>query len=412
MPYDFESCHDRHRTRASKWVQMLQQNPEASPGVVPMTVADMDFATAPEIVEALVDYPTRELLGYSRPTDEYLNAVLTFYREQHGYQAQKEWVFTTPGVVPALAAAVRACAKPGEGVLVFTPIYGPFYEVIEGQGRQVVGCPLHIRDSRYHMDFDLLDRVCREERPKLLLFCSPHNPSGRVWTREELKQVADICEKHRVFICSDEIHSDIILGELPHTVFNTVSPWAEGCILCTSAGKTYNIESLQCANIFIKDRALYRRFELENLYNGIERANVLGMVATRAAYDKGGPWLRAVTQVIRRNHQLLLDFLRAYPGRFEALIPDAGFLTWVSYQGMGVDRSEFIPFLIDCQFYVTDGLPFGPGAERFIRVNVGLPTQALQDNLNRLAQGLKERYGLVPGKGAIWAVDREGQKQG
>lgn len=393
MPYDFETIHNRHRTRASKWVHMLQQNPNASPGVVPMTVADMDFATAPEIVEALVDYPPRELLGYSRPTDDYLDSVLRFYKERHNYEARREWVFTTPGVVPALAAAVRTCAEPGEGVLVFTPIYGPFYDVIQGQGRRVVGCPMHIKNDRYHIDFELLDRICREERPKLLLFCSPHNPSGRVWTGDELRQVADICEKHRVRIASDEIHSDIILGDLPHTVFNTVSTYAQGCILCTSAGKTFNIESLQCANVFIKDPALYRQFELENLYNGIERANVLGMVATAAAYDRGGPWLQAVTQVIARNHHLLKRFLDRYPKRFHALTPDAGFLQWVSYAGTGIPREDFVPFLIDCEFYVTDGLPFGPGAEQFIRINVGLPTQALEDNLSRLKKGLKERYG-------------------
>ena len=216
-------------------------------------------------------------------------------------------------MVPALAAAVRTCAGPGKEVIVLTPIYGPFYEVIRGQGRRVADCPMSIESGRYQIDFGLFDRMCGEEKPRLLLFCSPHNPSGRVWTKEELTRLADICEKHNVRIVSDEIHSDIILGELKHTVFNTVGGWAADAILCTSAGKTFNIQALQCANAFIRDQALRERFEHENLCAGIERANVLGMVATAAAYDNAGGWLEAVTGVIRSNHDILLRFLTGIP---------------------------------------------------------------------------------------------------
>lgn len=394
--YDFTSYYDRKVTKASKWVMMLRQNPDVKEGIVPMTTADMDFMQAPEIGQAILDYVPGNLLGYSRPTDRYIDSILKHYQDVFGYEAKREWVFTTPGVVPALAAAVRTCTAPGDGVIVLTPIYGPFYEVIEGQDRRVVDCPMYIEHDRYQIDFDRFEALCAREQPKLFLLCSPHNPSGRVWSREELRRLADICEQHGVQVASDEIHCDIVLGDLPHTVFNTVSDYAANAILCTSAGKTYNIQALQCSNVFIRDPELYARYEHINLVAGIERANVLGMVGTQAAYEKGGAWLKEATEVIRHNHQVLLRFFASYPGQFHALKPDASFLGWVDYGGTGIPHDEFMQFLVGCDFYVTDGLPFGEAARHFIRINVGLPTHALEENLARLEKGLKERYGIVP----------------
>lgn len=392
--YDFTSCYDRKRTKASKWVQMLARKPDVKEGVVPMTVADMDFMTAPEIVAALEKYPAMELLGYSRPTNDYLGAVVDFYQKEHGYQAQKEWIFTTPGVVPALASAVRTLTKPGEGVILLTPIYGPFFDVTEGQGRKAAICPMQVVNNRLEIDFACFEQLCREENNKLFLLCSPHNPSGRVWTREELTRLADICEKYQVHVASDEIHSDIVMDGHAHTVFNTVSEYAGKAILCTSAGKTFNIQALQCANVFIKDKELRDAYERDNLYAGIERANVMGMVGTAAAYRDALPWRDAVTRVIAENHQTVLDFFAPYAPRIQAMAPDASFLVWVDFSGMGVAHEEFFQFMTDCDFFVSDGNFFGPGGEKHFRLNVGLPAAKLKENLARLKQGLKERYGM------------------
>lgn len=395
MRYDFTSYYDRMQTKASKWVMMYRQNPDVPAGVVPMTTADMDFMQAPEIGQAIKDYVDHNLLGYSRPTDAYLDSIIAHYRRVHGFEARREWVYTTPGVIPALAAAVRACAAPGEGVIVLTPVYGPLRQVIEGQGRRVVDCPLRAEDRRYQIDFDRFDRLCARERPRLFLLCSPHNPSGRVWTAEELRRLADICERYGVETASDEIHCDILLGGLRHTVYNTVSPWARRAILCTSAGKTYNIQALQCANVFIPDPALYARFEEANMANGIERANVLGMVATAAAYERAGDWLAQAAALIRQNHRRLLSFCDRYPGQFTAFLPDASFLGWVDCAGLGLDWQALRRFLVSCHFYVNYGPPFGEAAASFIRVNVGLPARKLQENLDRLAAGLRARFGLA-----------------
>lgn len=393
-PYDFESYHDRKHTKASKWVKMLQLKPDVKEGIVPMTVADMDFMNAPEIGEAIAKYAKTEILGYSRPTDQYLDSILRYYEEKHGYKGKREWIYTTPGVVPALAAAVRACTKPHEGVVIFSPVYGPFYEVVEGQGREMLLCPLSIVNGRYEINFEHFESLAAREDAKLLLFCSPHNPSGRVWTREELVKVAKIAHRHGLRVCCDEIHSDIIVGSIPHTVFNTVCEEAEDAILCTSAGKTYNIQALQCANIFIKDPQLYHEFEETNLFTGLERANILGMIATQAAYERCGNWAKEATEVIKRNHAITEAFFERYAPRLTAMKADASFLCFVDYAGMKVPREEFLSFLVECDFYVTDGAFFGKDTESFIRINVGLPTKALKENLARLEKGLKERYGI------------------
>lgn len=394
--YDFSSYYNRMSTRASKWVHMIARKPDVASGVVPMSVADMDFATAPEIVSSLQNYTGSELLGYSRPTDAYLQTVIQYYQRVHDYQAKKEWVFTVPGVVPALAAAVRVCTRAEESVVILSPIYGPFADVVAGQGRKIAYCPLIEKNRRYEIDFDSFTRICNKPEVKLFLLCSPHNPSGRVWSREELARLADICQQHGVSIASDEIHSDIMLGDRKHWVFHTVSESARQAILCTSAGKTYNIEALQCANVFIQDPELYRKYEENNNAAGIERANVLGMVATAAAYRDADCWKQEMLAVIRRNMQILLDFLSAYEPALCAMVPDAGFLCWVDYSGMGVSREDFLRFLVDWDIYVSDGPFEGPGSENHIRINVGLPTRALRDNLTRLEKGLREQYRLMP----------------
>lgn len=392
--YDFTSYHNRMSTNASKWVHMLARKPEVASGIVPMSVADMDFMTAPEIVSRLKEYVGQELLGYSRPTDRYLQAVVDYYQKTHGYSARKEWIFTLPGVVPALAAAVRVLTAPGDGVVILSPIYGPFVDVVAGQGREPVYCPLVKKNNRYYINFEAFEEACARVDVKLFLLCSPHNPSGRVWLFEELKRLSDICQRHQVAIASDEIHSDIIIGNMPHTVFNTVSDYASQTILCTSAGKTFNIEALQCANVFIKNPELYKAFERNNNCAGIERANVLGMVATAAAYQDAGAWKEAAGRLIRKNHALLHEFFALYEPSLQAMPADAGFLCWVDYSGMNTGRKDFLAFLVDYDIFVSDGPFEGPGSEGHIRINVGLPTHQLRKNLQRLAFGLQQVYHL------------------
>lgn len=394
VKYDFESYHNRKNTCASKWEQMYARKPDVGEGVVPMTVADMDFMTAPEIRQAICEYAERELLGYSRPTKSYLEAVVSHYEKNFGYKARPEWIFTMPGVVPALATAVRAFSKPGNKVIIMSPVYGPFYDVVKGQDRELLVCPLVIKDGCYEIDFDRFEACCAAESAKVFLLCSPHNPSGRVWTREELLRLSDICEKHGIVVVSDEIHSDIVHGENPHLVFNTISPYAARAVLCTSPGKTFNIQALQTANVFIEDAAQYKAFERASVDSGIERANVLGMVATAAAYREGGPWKEAMLAVIRRNLELVRDFFAPYAPALVCMPVEAGFLAWVDFSGLGVSHRAFMDFLSDCDFFVTDGLFFGDNGEHHFRVNVGLPTRALEENLKRLKAGLMKHFNL------------------
>lgn len=394
MNYDFVSYRDRMRTRASKWVNMHAQKEDVPAGVVPMTVADMDFMTAPEITQAISAYAQKEILGYSRPTDAYLQSVVDYFYKKHGYLAQKEWILTSPGLVPALATALRALSRAGDAALVLSPVYEPFYEVVEGQGRRLLKCSLIEKDGRYFIDFALFERLCREEKPKAFLLCSPHNPSGRVWEKEELARLCDICAVQGVGIVSDEIHSDLLLGEKAHHMIQDVHAYGKKAIQLTSSGKAFNIQALQCANVFIQDVETRERFQKENLFVGIERANVLGMVATMAAYQKGGAWQAALKQVILKNLHILSAWLLPYRGKISMMQPDASFLCWLNFQNMGVSHQEFIDFLISCDFFVTNGLFFGQEGEYHFRINLGLPEKALRENLARLKNGLRERYGV------------------
>lgn len=218
-----------------------------------MSVADMDFYTAPEIREEIKRFVTDETLGYTKPTDSYLASVTNFFSNYHGYDAEKEWITTTPGVVSALATSVKSFTEEGDGVLIFTPIYNPFYSVIEGQNRKIVNCPLIYDEDRYSINFDQFKELVAREDTKLMLLCSPHNPGGTVWTQSELEQIAEIAEKNDLVAVSDEIHSDITFDDHTHTVFNNVNNTiGNRSILCTAASKTFNIAGLQCSNILIE----------------------------------------------------------------------------------------------------------------------------------------------------------------
>lgn len=289
---------------------MLTRNPNVSEGVVPMSVADMDFYTAPEIREEIKRFVTDETLGYTKPTDSYLASVTNFFSNYHGYDAEKEWITTTPGVVSALATSVKSFTEEGDGVLIFTPIYNPFYSVIEGQNRKIVDCPLIYDEDRYSINFDQFKELVAREDTKLMLLCSPHNPGGTVWTQSELEQIAEIAEKNDLVVVSDEIHSDITFDDHTHTVFNNVNDTiGNRSILCTAASKTFNIAGLQCSNIFIENEDMRNTFIENNDNIGLERANILGLVATKAAYDKGLNWLEEVKVVIEENLKIVKNSL-------------------------------------------------------------------------------------------------------
>ena len=396
MKYNFESYLNRRETGSSKWLNMDNRNPNVSKEIVPMSVADMEFVTCPEISESLCEYVQTETLGYSKPVNSYLKAVTNFFKSYHGYDAKEEWIVTTPGIVSALATAVSTFSSEGDEVIIFTPVYHPFFEVVEGQNRKVSECPLIYKDNDYSIDFELLNKLAASPKVKMILLCSPHNPGGKVWSREELEKISEIVIKNNILIVSDEIHSDIIYDGSKQIILGSLNDEiGKRAIVCTAASKTFNIAGLQCSNIFIENEELRNKFVQSNNNIGLERANVLGLVATRAAYEKGLDWLKEAKSVIENNNNVVKEFFESYEGKFKVMVPEASFLVWVNFENTGIDHEEFMKFLdMDCEFLVNDGLSFGDKGRNFIRINTGLPLSKLEENLNRLKDRLKAQYNI------------------
>lgn len=386
MKYNFSSAVDRRKSNPSKW---LKVNNTEEDFVLPMSTADMDFELCKEIRDDLTGYISEQVLGYSRPTKEYLESVVEFFKSHHGFNIRKEWIFTTPGVVSALATAIGEFTNVGDKVIIMTPIYPPFYDVVKGQGRQVSECPMIFKDGNYFIDFELLEK--QAEEAKLILFCSPHNPSGRVWDVEELEKLGKICIDNGLVIVSDEIHSDIMLSEKKHRIIGTISSEVlDNSIICTAASKTFNIAGLQCSNIIIANEKIRSRFIAANEKIGLERANVLGMVATQSAYTNGQAWIEEVTEVIKENLRVLVNFLEKYNNLFSYVVPQASFLVWISYEKMGIDENKMCELLDEAKCYVNLGSEYGHGGEGHIRINLGLPEKYLTENLMRLEAVLKK----------------------
>lgn len=248
--YDFTAKIDRKATGSSKWLMMNKANPDIPDNIVPLSVADMELSTPPEILTGLQDFLHKASLGYSLPTDNYFTAVSNWMQRRHNWHIENDWILPSPGVIPSLFNAVRAFTKKHDGVIVMTPVYYPFFNSIQKNNRQIIKTSLINKDNHYYIDFADFEKKAADHNNKVLLLCSPHNPVGRVWTKEELEKIADICLHHNVLVISDEIHSDIIMPDYKHHVFATINNQiADNCIICTAPSKTFNIAGLQVSNI-------------------------------------------------------------------------------------------------------------------------------------------------------------------
>lgn len=384
MSYNFSNFYDRRDEGSRKWeaVPLCQECEENK--IVPMTVADLDIQTAPEIKEELKNYIEHSVLGYSNPTENYCTTISNYMEKNYKYRLESEWIVPTPGVVPALATSVRAYTEPNDGIIVFPPVYNPFYEVIEEQQRKIMTCPLLLENNRYEIDFELFEKLASKETAKLVFLCSPHNPSGRVWKKEELLKISKIATANNLIVVSDEIHADMALEGHTHHLYAEISEEAAAhSLVCTSASKSYNLAGLQASNIIISNPILREKFIAENLKIGLQCPNVLGLKATEAAYKKGSRWFKELMEVLNTNVNLTIETLEEIDSRFKVMRPEASFLVWVNIEDFGLSNDAFIEKLEEKNIYVTNGNCYGEEGEGWIRLNVGMPTKALETNLKR-----------------------------
>ncbi len=396
MKYDFQSAINRKDTGSSKWLAMYERNPEAGEETMPLSVADMEFKNAPEIVNGLKEKLDSVVLGYSQPTPSYLNTVVKWQKEEHQWEIEEDWIVTTPGVVAAINAAILAFSEPGEGIIFFSPVYGPFFQATEENKRKKINIPL-LEDKRGHytIDFAAFEEAAADSNNKILLFCSPHNPVGRVWTEEELEKIAKICVAHDLIVVSDEIWNDIVFEPYEHRVLaNVNSDIAERTLVCTSASKGFNLAAMQISNIIIPDSNLRNTFQekVDQLhYSG---TNLLGLLATEIAYTEASDWLEEMKEVVRDNQKLVVRHFEEEFPEIKTHLPEATYVQWLDFRDLGVeDEADFHQLLAEkAEFFATPGDFFGKEGEGFIRLNVALPRDILASALKRLTEVLQEEF--------------------
>jgi cystathionine beta-lyase len=396
MTYDFTTRPDRRGTGSSKWDDMFQKAADRGvrvpEGVVPLSVADMEFVEAPEIVEAIRDYAAHAVLGYTAPTDEYVDAVIGWQRRRHDWEPRSEWLVLSPGVVPAFYNAVKVLAKPGEGIIIQPPVYYPFAMSIEANGRRVVENPLVLdEDGHYGVDFADLERKAADPSTKALLLCSPHNPVGRVWTPDELRRMVDICMDNDVFVISDEIHDDLVMPGYHHTtIHNVMTPEErDRCIVCTAPSKTFNLAGIQCSNIYVSDERVRSDFVKEFQHSAIRGLNTFAYPAAIAAYTCCEAWLDQLIGVIQTNHEHVVEAMRDIDGAV-AFDLEGTYLQWLDLRCLDLSADELERLMTqDAGLYLDEGHLFGPQGDGFERMNLAAPTAVIDEALARLVHAAR-----------------------
>lgn len=384
MNYDFDTVVNRKNTNAIKYdLAKKRGKPEDA---VSLWVADMDFPTAPCIQKAVAEKASHGIWGYSRPDNRYYDALKKWYKERHNFEVQNEWVENTPGVCFALATAIKAFTKEGESVLIQKPVYYPFFNIINSLQRKVVNSSLILKNNHYEIDFDDFERKIVQENVKMFILCSPHNPGGRVWTKQELQKISEICLAHNVLVVSDEIHSDITFGSNVHTVYGSLSEQAlKNSIICTAPSKSFNLAGLQFSNIFIADEKLKKAFSEELDKTGYDEPSVFGIVAATAAYSEGADWFDSVKSYIWENILFAKKYIEENAPQIKVLVPEGTYLLWLDFSKTGLSDSEINDRVLNkAKVWLDSGSMFGKEGEKFQRINCATPRIILEDALKRI----------------------------
>jgi Bifunctional PLP-dependent enzyme with beta-cystathionase and maltose regulon repressor activities len=381
--YDFDEIIDRRRSRCAKWDEVGEE-------LLPMWVADMDFKSAPEIIRTLEERVRHGVYGYSGGYEGWYEALIAWMRKRYGWAVEKEWILTSPGVVPALDMLVRALTRPGDGIIIQTPVYPPFFQVVQRNGRRLLENPLRYDGGRYTMDLDQLERQIDPET-KLMILCSPHNPAGRVWSREELAALGEICLRHGMIIIADEIHSDIIFAGHRHTVFASLGPeFEQNCVICNAPSKTFNIAGIQASNIIIPNKQI--RAACRHILNTGELGlpNVFAVAAAETAYSKGEPWLEEMLVYVEKNYLFAKAFIEQNLPEITVAEAEGTYLIWLDCRGLGLSDLDLDVFIREkARLALSPGHIFGDAGRGFQRMNIGCPRSILAEGLQRLETAIR-----------------------
>lgn len=379
MKYDFDQVIPRRGTDSYKW------DSAGSPDVLPMWVADMDFRTAPAIVDALRRRVEHGIFGYTRVPDSYYEAVTGWFARRHGWTIDRGWMLYTSGVVPAISAVIKALTRPGDKVLVQTPVYNCFFSSIRNNGCGMVASPLVPVGNTYVMDYDDLEQKLSDPQVKVMLLCNPHNPVGRVWKREELVRLGDMCIRYGVTVVSDEIHCELVFPGHRYTPFASISEkFLQHSVTCLSPSKAFNIAGLQIANIVCIDAALRAKIDRAINDNEVCDVNPFGVIATQAAYNEGEEWLDQLIGYLHANYLYMQDFCSENLPQFPLTVLEGTYLVWMDCRTLDLPSEELERRLVaEAGLWLNAGTMYGTEGEGFMRWNIACPRTTLAEGLKR-----------------------------
>ncbi|MCC8146142.1 MAG: pyridoxal phosphate-dependent aminotransferase [Bacteroidales bacterium] len=385
MKYNFDEIVPRKGTNSYKWDTITDED------VLPMWVADMDFRTAPTIIEAITKRALHGVFGYTKVPQAYFDATVNWFQRRHNFTLQKEWILFTSGVVPALSAVIKALTVPGDKVIVQTPVYNCFFSSIRNDQCEMVSNELIYKDNTYHIDFDDLEQKAADPKAKLLLLCSPHNPVGRVWKKEELIRIGEICLRNHVIVVSDEIHCDLVYPGHTHIPFASVSnEFLQNSVTCTAPSKTFNLAGIQVANIMAAHEEMRLKIDKALNINEVCEINAFAVEALIAAYNGGEDWLEELKVYLYDNYRILVEFFRKYLPSLPVTQLEATYLVWIDCSALKQTSKEIAETLLDREkLWVNEGVLYGTVGEGFIRINIACPRPLLLEGLERI----KKVYG-------------------
>jgi len=378
--YNFDEIIPRRNTNCCKWDSAENER------VLPLWVADMDFRTAPSIIEALEKRVRHGIFGYTNVPQTYFDAVTGWFERRHQFTFPKEWTLYAIGVVPAMSAIIKALTVPGDKVIVQTPVYHCFFSTIRNNECDISVNQLRYKDGTYTVDFDDLEAKASDPRAKLLLLCSPHNPVGRVWSREELTRIGKICIENSVTVISDEIHCDLVYEGYRHIPFASISEdFLRHSVTCTAPSKTFNIAGLQIANLHVADETIRKKINKSLNTNGISEINSFAVDTLIAAYNEGEEWLEELNKYLYGNYLYLKDFFEKHLPQFPVLPLEATYLVWVDCSVLKKSSTEIAEILLEKEnLWINAGAMYGAGGENFIRLNIACPRALLDDGLHKM----------------------------
>ena len=388
MNIDFDTIIDRRNTNSLKYDFAVERGKPAD--ILPLWVADMDFKAPEPVLSALHDAVTHGIFGYSEVKAEYFDVLHQWFYGHFGWDIKEEWLIKTPGVVFALALAVKAFTKEGDGILIQQPVYYPFEETIRLNKRKLVVNELVNCDGKYQIDYEDFEKKIITEQVRLFILCNPQNPVGRVWTPDELKRMGDICIEHQVLIVSDEIHCDFTYPGYVHTVLADMNDtYAEHTITCTAPSKTFNLAGLQVSNIFIKNETLRARFIKELDKSGYSQLNSLGLIACQAAYGYGEDWLTELKTYLYDNLNFVREYLKENLPQIQLIEPEGTYLIWLDFSSLGLSSAEMKDLIVNkANLWLDAGQMFGKSGTGYERINIACPRTILQKALEQLRNAI------------------------